>query len=110
MKRNFLIAIAILLIGSFGCSDDSSIPSAVKYEFGDLQTLPGYGWFNEEFDNYEVKIEKLQQITDNFNPSLHKVVIFSRPSCSCPNLPYKRFPAIYKILQAAGVPNSNIEL
>lgn len=109
MKKVIYAALFAIALISYSCTDDSTIPSAMKFNFEDMQTLPGYGWFNEEFDKYEVKVEKIEQITNNFNPATHKIVFFTKPTCACPNLPYKRFPQVYKILYAAGVPQSNME-
>lgn len=90
------------------CSDNSTIPNAMNYEFDELSTMPGYGWFNDEYNGYLVDSSKLQGILENFNPAIHKILFFSRPSCSCPGS-HRMFPAVFKILQHAGVPVENME-
>lgn len=108
--KNFKIFYLILAITFlYGCSNDDTILNAIPYKIQDLNKLPGYGWFYEEYDKYQVDTNLLKQIVQVYNPAIHKIIIYSMPSCACPGLKYTRFPQLYKILQQAGISNNNVE-
>lgn len=109
--RTFKSLIIILAISFFNsCTNNDTILDAVPYKIDDLNKLPGYGWFYEEYDKFQVDTNLIKQIEQVYNPAVHKIIIYSMPSCACPGLKYTRFPQFYKILQFAGINTSNIEL
>lgn len=106
MKK--LLLILVLVVAFYGCSEDNSIPNAVPYTYSTMQDMPGYSWFDEEYTLYNVDQSKVSSILNNFNPATHRIVFFTRPSCSCPGS-HRAFPAIYKILETAQIPLEKME-
>ncbi len=106
--KKLLILTAALLFGLVACSDTATAPDAIGYKIDELSNLPGYGWFQEEYNLYDVDTNKINTIRQVFNPQEFKIIYFTRPSCSCPGS-HKSFPAINKILNEAGVPIENME-
>lgn len=106
--KKIILAIIFSTAAFISCSENSTIPNALRYEFSEISNLPGYGWFNEEFEAYVIDSSKIDLIRQTYNPSVHKFLMFTRPSCTCPGA-HKRFPAVFKVLQAADIPLASME-
>ncbi len=102
------IAVIALFIGLAACSDSPTIPNALNYEINKLSDIPGYSWFNDEYNDYSPNPALIQSIRESYNASTHKFVFFTRPSCTCPG-EHLSFPQVYKILQLAGIPDAAME-
>ncbi len=109
MKTLKFIIIVVTFLFLVKCSDDNSVSDAIPYKIEDLNKLPGYGWFYQEYDKYDVDTNLVKLIQHQYNSSIHKILIYSMPSCACPGRKYERFPQFYKILQNVGISHDKIE-
>lgn len=109
MKSIKLFLLGTISFFLWNCSENEAITDAIPYKIDEINKMPGYGWFYEEYSKYQVDTNLLNEIRKFYNPSVHKILLFTMPSCSCPNLKYKRFPQFYKILQNVGISNDQIE-
>ncbi|HOK14300.1 MAG TPA: hypothetical protein PLU67_10470 [Candidatus Kapabacteria bacterium] len=109
MKLLKVVILVVIFLFIVKCSDDNSVSDAVPYKIEDLNKLPGYGWFYQEYDKYEVDTNIVKLIRQEYNQSMHRILIYSMPSCACPGKRYERFPQFYKILQSVGISNEKVE-
>ena len=109
MKILKIMMILVIYLFFVRCSDDNTVSDAIPYKIEDLNKLPGYGWFYGEYDKYNVDTNTVKLIQQRYNPSIHKILIYSMPSCACPGRKYERFPQFYKILQSVGISNDQVE-
>ncbi|MCO5252087.1 MAG: hypothetical protein M9949_11815 [Candidatus Kapabacteria bacterium] len=106
MKRYILILLSVAFIMS--CEDSSTQHTAQLMQLDNLVRTPGYSWFDIEYNAYEPNQQMLDEIKNNFDPQIHKFLVFLKPACSCPGT-HKLFPAFVKGADLSGIPDANIE-
>ncbi|MDX9790427.1 MAG: hypothetical protein WC313_08715 [Candidatus Kapaibacterium sp.] len=108
MKYIYALIILAAMIFISACSENSTNITAEKVTVDQLATIPGYTWFNHEIDKYEPLPSVIQEIKETYNPSLHKFVVFMKPSCSCPGK-HLQSPGFMKVLQESDIDLNLVE-
>ena len=89
-----------------------SNPVSSEAELMDLAVLsktPGFQWFDLEIDKYQPDTALVNQIKTTYNPSVYSLVLYVKPSCSCPGT-QQQFPAFIKTLREAGISETNYKV
>jgi hypothetical protein len=93
----------------FACDDNPVDHNAKKTTIDDIKNNPSYVWFEEEFNSYEPDPAVIDTINHEFQPEIHKLVIFGKPSCSCNN-DHNNFSFFMKVVHNAAIQPENYEL
>jgi len=99
----FLLVFSMLLLGS--CSNTSEPRDAHLTQLSTLRTTPGFEWFDPYYNSYTPDPIKISQISSLLSQDSLYFIMFVNPSCSCTGT-QQDFPATMKILQAAGIKES----
>jgi len=91
------------------CSDNATSVNAEKMTLQEFVKMPGFTWFNYEFNNYQPDDFIVKEIQKKYNSSEHSFVIFAKPSCSCPGK-HIQTSEFYKTLEKAQIPFDKCEL
>lgn len=106
-----LLQILFLGFVSFIISCESN-PVASEAELMDLVELsktPGFQWFDLEIDKYQPDSNLINQIKQEFKASTFNLVMYVKPSCSCPGT-QQQFPALIKTLRESGISEANYKV
>ncbi len=107
MKK--FIIITILAIGIYSCKENSVTPEANPLTIAELNSTPGFGWFEEEIQLYTPQSHIVDEIRNIFDADLFNFYLYVRPACSCPGS-HKQFPQLVKVFREAGIPESSYTL
>lgn len=109
MKLSFLF-IALCAIITMACSDATSPEyNAERITAHTLSSKLGFEWFPEEVSSFQPDTAAVRAIKDAYSADNHKFYLYVNPSCSCKGT-QKLFPHTIRILQDAGVKESDIEI
>ncbi len=114
-NSKILLAVGILLSLIFiSCQDlfpDPEVPvqDAVKLTKSELKNTTGYEWFNGYWTLYKPDATIADEISLTFDTTIHKIIIFIEPQCSCKEL--VRTPAdLVKVLDIANISEEYYEI
>ncbi|MEJ5286318.1 MAG: hypothetical protein CH6_2599 [Candidatus Kapaibacterium sp.] len=94
----------LIFIVSCNVSDEEKTAQFVPFrDF--LNLVPGFEWFNLEYNKYNPDANIIQQIDSLWKVKGYRFYIFANPSCNCDNT-QSIFPMICKILKSSNVPDS----
>lgn len=116
MKKIFAAAfVAILTFTIMSCDQQKVLNRSIKYENGEriltgefertaLQKKDYVGWYQPEFDSYEVEKSKLKGLKDLRN---YRLEVFVGTWCSDSQ---RELPRLYKILDAIKFPQNRLKV
>lgn len=109
MKFSSLL-IALCAIVAMSCSDSTSPEyNAERMTIQTLSSKLGFEWFPAEMAAFQPDTAGIRAIKDAYDADTHKFYLYVNPSCSCKGT-QKLFPHTIRILQDAGVKESDIEI
>lgn len=99
-----LLQILFLGFVSFiiSCESNPVASEAELMNLTELSKTPGFQWFDLEIDKYNPDTSSINLIKQEFNPAEYNIVMYVKPSCSCPGT-QQQFPALIKTLRQAGI-------
>lgn len=115
MKLRSLFGLFLILGVAFvlsSCSNSTApVYTAEKLTVSQLNSTPGYSWFNQEMVAYSSLMDTtiVKQVKTAFDTSSYRCVVYVNPSCTCDGT-QKLFPHAIEVMKAAGVPESNFEI
>lgn len=106
--KKLIIFIPLLIALFYGCeTTTSSNNEASLLTINQLNTTPGYEWYDVYFNKYKPDPTIIAQISKNYQNN--KFNIYVNPSCACSGTQFL-FPSLMKCLISAGIPESNISI
>jgi hypothetical protein len=106
-----ILFLPILVLSLFwGCANTADpVRDARKMVIDEVTGIPGFTWFGIEYDIYQPDSLTVEQIKKAFNPTIHKILYFVKPACTC-EIPQQPFPHIVKTMRLANINDSLSEL
>ncbi len=109
MKAFIQLIVVSMVYFLISCESNPVAPQAELMDLNELAKTPGFQWFDLEIDKYQPEQSIIPQLQSKFNSSTDSLIIFVKPSCSCPGT-QQYFPALIKTLREANIPLSNYKV
>ncbi|HRP02566.1 MAG TPA: hypothetical protein PLE30_07965 [Candidatus Kapabacteria bacterium] len=103
----FILLCFIYLLIS--CESNPVNSNAELMDIAVLSKTPGYQWFDLEIEKYQPDANVITQLQSAFTNPNDSIIIFVKPSCSCPGT-QQYFPALIKTLREANIPLANYKV
>jgi len=109
-KYSTLLSFVVLAALASSC-ETTTTPAgeAKKLTVAQIQTNPGFAWFDYERTSYTPNADTVILVRDSYRADDHQVYIHVNPSCSCTGT-QKLFPKFMRIMQDAGIPETEVAI
>jgi hypothetical protein len=116
-----LMCLCTLALGALGCQDtvtSTTDTTLGKISVEQFRAEPRYSvWFTPGYDAYPASTaqaqatfaQNVETIRNAFDSTRHSILMIVKPTCSCQKT-QQTMPQVLKVLDAAGVPHSKIEI
>ncbi len=99
-KKIMIILVSFIFLFA-ACNDDTADLATVQRTIDEINVDWRYYGFSFYFEEYKPDIDLLDSIKENFDPSIHKLLLYTSPSCfSCGQMD-SLLPFVAKIIKSA---------